>query len=86
MDRISEYLWENASKNKTWVLLPQFVQNTELFLEYKVFVFFPGVVDRSVFTSDYAWLLAVAIQLNVYSLYVSMDMCLPCMACPYDYI
>lgn len=43
-------LLKQLQGNTTWILCPQFFQNTESFLEC-VFVFSPGVEDRSKLTS-----------------------------------
>lgn len=58
---------------KTRVLLPQFLQNKELFMKY-AFMLLPGVVDRSEFTS------AVVIHLPPWR-----NMFWPHVACPCDW-
>lgn len=57
-EKNSECLWEI----KTKVSWSQFLQNKELFLEC-VFVLFPGVVDKSEFTSEYLLQLDIVICL-----------------------
>ena len=75
-------LVRTLQENKTRILLPQFLQNTELFLEC-VFAFLAGVADRSEFTSGYS-LLFGAIKV----LYIPLwkNMFLLCATCPCDCI
>ena len=60
-------------ENKAWLLLPQFLQNTELFSEC-VFVVLPDVVNKREFTSG-----VVVIHILVWKI-----MFLPCVACSCD--
>ena len=57
-------LVKTLQENKTRVLCPQFLENTELFLGCP-FVLLSGAADRCVITSDYSSLLAGGIQSNV---------------------
>ena len=50
---------------KTGILRPRLLQTVGLFLEF-VFVFLPGVVARSEFTSAYSLLLIGIVQLYIF--------------------